>query len=79
MAENIQDSTQFETLYPGYLASGPAEALYNDVNGGCYLVARFYRKDGKFIRPKQNRSRGSGKGGKQNEHGRAARRRVRHR
>ena len=34
-------------------ASGPAEALYNDVNGGCYLVARFYREDGKFIRTKQ--------------------------
>ena len=34
-----------------------AEAFHNDVNGGCYLVARFYRKDGKFIRPKQKPKR----------------------
>lgn len=51
LAENIQDSTRFEKLYPGYLMSA-AEAFHNDVNGGCYLAARFYRQDGKFIKPK---------------------------
>lgn len=51
LAENIQDSTRFEKLYPGYLMS-EAEAFHNDVNGGCYLAARFYRQDGKFIKPK---------------------------
>ena len=55
LAEKKQDSTQFETLYPGYLASGPAEALYNDVNGGFYLFLRLYRKDGKFIKPKKRK------------------------
>ena len=52
MAENIQDSTQFEKLYPGYLCA-KAEAWHNDVNGGCYLFVRLYRADGKFIRTKQ--------------------------
>ena len=51
LAENIKDNTKFEKLYPGYLMSA-AEAFHNDVNGGCYLVARFYKKDGTFIRPK---------------------------
>ena len=61
LAEKKQDSTQFEKLYPGYLASGPAEALYNDVNGGFYLFLRLYRKDGKFIKPKK-RKRGRKRG-----------------
>ena len=51
LAKNIKDNTQFEKLYPGYLVSA-AEAFHNDVNGGCYLAARFYRQDGKFIKPK---------------------------
>lgn len=50
--ESAEKFAKFERLYPGYLLSG-AEAFHNDVNGGCYLVARFYREDGKFIRPKQ--------------------------
>ena len=54
LAENIQDNTQFEKLYPGYNMSS-AEAFHNDVNGGCYLVARFYRKEGKFIKPEIKR------------------------
>lgn len=58
LAENIKDNTRFEKLYPGYLMSA-AEAFHNDVNGGCYLVARFYRQDGKFIKskPKPKRRR----------------------
>ena len=54
LAENINDNTRFEKLYPGYLMSA-AEAFHNDVNGGCYLVARFHRQDGKFIKPKPKR------------------------
>ena len=50
--ESGEKFAKFESLYPGYLMSA-AEAFHNDVNGGCYLVARFYREDGKFIRPKQ--------------------------
>lgn len=49
LAEKIQDSTQFEALYPGYLCA-KAETWHNDVNGGCYLAARLYKEDGKFIR-----------------------------
>ncbi|NBH78141.1 hypothetical protein D3Z52_08130 [Clostridiaceae bacterium] len=50
--ESGEKFAKFESLYPGYLMSA-AEAFHNDVNGGCYLVARFYREDGQFIRPKQ--------------------------
>ena len=53
--EHRQDSTRFEALYPGYLMSGPAEVFHNEVNGGCYLVARLYKKGGKFIRPELKR------------------------
>lgn len=54
LAENIQDSTRFEKLYPGYLLS-KAEAFHNDVNGGIYLFVRLHREDGEFIRTKQKR------------------------
>lgn len=54
LAENIKDNTRFEKLYPGYLMSS-AEVFHNDVNGGCYLVARLHRQDGKFIKPKPKR------------------------
>lgn len=56
LADNIQDSTQFDRLYPGYLCSR-AETWHNDVNGGCYLAVRLYRKDGKFIQAKQKPKR----------------------
>ena len=52
--ENMQDSTRFEKLYPGYLISS-VEAFHNDANGGYYIVARLYKKDGKFIKPKARR------------------------
>ena len=54
--ESGEKFAKFERLYPGYLMSA-AEAFHNDVNGGCYLVTRFYRKDRKFIRPKQKPKR----------------------
>ena len=59
LAENINDNTRFEKLYPGYLMS-EASAFHNDVNGGCYLVARFHRADGKFIKPKGKRKKRKG-------------------
>lgn len=52
--ESGEKFAKFESLYPDYLLS-KAEAFHNDVNGGCYLVARFYRKDGKFIKSKKRR------------------------
>lgn len=52
--ESAEKFAKFERLYPGYLLSS-AEAFHNDVNGGYYIVARFYREDGKFIRPKPKR------------------------
>lgn len=59
LADDLQNSAKFEALYPGYLMSQPAEAWHNDVNGGCYLVARFYRADGKFIKPQRRRKGGN--------------------
>ena len=56
LAENIQDSTRFEALYPGYLLSG-TEVFHNDVNGGIYIVARMYREDGVFIKPRVKRGK----------------------
>ncbi len=60
-AENIQDSTQFEKLYPGYLCA-KAETWHNDVNGGCYLKVSLYWEDRKVIRPKKKRKGGSNRG-----------------
>ena len=56
LAKNIQDGTQFERLYPGYLCA-KAETWHNDVNGGCYLKVSLYREDGTFIQPKQKPKR----------------------
>ena len=56
LAKNIQDGTQFEKLYPGYLCA-KAETWHNDVNGGCYLKVSLYREDGTFIQPKKKPKR----------------------
>lgn len=56
LADHVQDSPQFDRLYPGYLCS-KAETWHNDVNGGCYLAVRLYREDGKFIQPKKKQKR----------------------
>lgn len=58
LADDLQNSAKFEALYPGYLMSQPAEAWHNDVNGGCYLAARLYRADGKFLKPQKRREGG---------------------
>jgi hypothetical protein len=47
----------FEKLYPDYILA-EATPFHNDVNGGIYIFARLYRKDGHFMRKPQ---RGDGK------------------
>lgn len=71
LAEKIQDSTQFEALYPGYLCAG-AETWHNDVNGGCYLKVSLYREDGTFIRQKQKSKKRRQENGSKRDAGGAA-------
>ena len=52
--ESAEKFAKFESLYPGYLMS-TAEVFHNDVNGGCYLMARFYKKDSAFIQRKKTK------------------------
>ena len=52
LARDTTDNREFEKLYPGYLVAD-VEAFHNDVNGGVYLAARYYRQDGQFIKPKK--------------------------
>lgn len=55
--ELVRDTTnnaEYEKLYPGYFLAD-AGAWHNDVNGGKYIVARFYRRDGVFIKPKRRK------------------------
>ncbi len=48
------NSEAFEKLYPGYILA-EANTFLNDVNKGYYIYARFYRADGKFIKPRRKR------------------------
>lgn len=52
LARDTTDNREFEKLYPGYFLAD-AGAFHNDVNGGVYLAARYYRQDGQFIKPKK--------------------------
>lgn len=54
LARDTTNNAEFEKLYPGYFLS-EAGAWHNDINGGRYIVARFYRRDGVFIKPKRKR------------------------
>lgn len=54
LSQDTTDNAEFEKLYPGYFLS-EAGAFHNDVNGGYYIIARYYRKDGVFIKPKRKR------------------------
>jgi hypothetical protein len=54
LSRDTTNNAEYEKLYPGYLLAD-AGAFHNDVNGGQYIVARFYRKDGVFIKPKRKR------------------------
>lgn len=55
--ELLKDTTDrglYERLYPGYRLAD-AGAFFNDVNGGCYITARYYRSGGQYINPNQKR------------------------
>ena len=54
LTKDTTNNAEFEKLYPGYFLS-EAGAWHNDINGGRYIVARFYRRDGVFIKPKRKR------------------------
>ncbi len=56
LADDPKQCVKLEQLYPGYTLS-KTETFHNDVNGGAYIVARFRRTDGKFIKPKKKRER----------------------
>lgn len=52
LTRDTTDNAAYERLYPGYFLAD-AGAFHNDVNGGYYIIARYYRKDGVFIKPKR--------------------------
>ena len=52
LARDTTNNREYERLYPGYFLAD-AGAFHNDVNGGVYLAARYYRQDGQFIKPKK--------------------------
>ncbi len=52
LSRDTTNNAEYERLYPGYFLAD-AGAFHNDVNGGRYIVARFYRRDGVFIKPKR--------------------------
>ena len=52
LARDTTNNAEYEKLYPGYFLA-EAGAFHNDVNGGRYIVARIYRRDGKFIKPQR--------------------------
>lgn len=54
LAGEDSNPLEFERLYPGYLLADVG-AFHNDVNGGSYINARLYRKDGAFINARQKR------------------------
>lgn len=54
LSRDTTNNAEYEKLYPGYFLAG-AGAWHNDVNGGKYIVARFYRRDGVFIKPKRRK------------------------
>lgn len=60
LARDTDDKKAYERYYEGYFLS-EARRVYNDVNGGVYIYARFYRKDAEFctIREKTSRYRRS--------------------
>lgn len=52
LAAEASNPLEFERLYPGYLLADMG-AFHNDVNGGSYINARFYKKDGIYIKPQR--------------------------
>jgi hypothetical protein len=56
LAADPEDRQPFEKLYPDYILA-EARPFHNDVNGGVYIFARLYRKDGHFMRPGKRRKK----------------------
>lgn len=50
LARDPEDRAPWEKLYPEYHLA-EVVPFHNDANGGVYLFARMYRRDGKFIAP----------------------------
>lgn len=47
LANDTQNNREYEKYYDGYFFSG-ADVVFNDVNGGIYIYARFYKKEAAF-------------------------------
>lgn len=55
LARDTQNNREYEKYYNGYYFSG-ANVVFNDINGGIYIYARFYKKEAIFCRA-TNRAR----------------------
>ena len=53
LAKDREDREPWEKLYPDYHLA-EVVPFHNEENGGVYLFARLYRKDGKYIAPKRS-------------------------
>jgi len=49
LAKDTQNNREYEKYYDGYYFAG-ADVVYNDINGGVYIYARFYKKEAAFCR-----------------------------
>lgn len=60
LAKDTENVRAYEKLYDGYHYAG-AQVVMNDVNGGVYIYARYYRKEAAFCNQKKtlNRSHSS--------------------
>lgn len=47
LAKDTENRSEYEKLYEGYYLA-EAKKLYNDINGGIYIHAIFYKKEVKF-------------------------------
>jgi hypothetical protein len=56
LASNTEDREPWKKLYPDYCLA-EMTPFHNDENGGVYIFARLYRKDGRFIAPIRQRRR----------------------
>lgn len=53
LAKDTEDGMMWDKLYPDYFLA-EVTPFHNDENGGVYLFARLYRKDGVFIKPRRS-------------------------
>ncbi|NLT08197.1 MAG: hypothetical protein GXY08_01665 [Ruminococcus sp.] len=57
LAKDPENNREYERYYDGYYLA-EARRVYNDINGGVYIYARFYKKEAEFCREKKrSRSR----------------------